>query len=136
MQVRLVAQQAAQDADTTPTLPVVALTSSDAVNEGDDVIVNKRGTPWFGSAATVVRSSRNQVRACSLRAYFACKRGAYAAQISGRGGLESAFDVQGFASRDQTRVVFPLGLLCQTPQSNAFFFFRCARARFFAVSTR
>ena len=72
--MRLVARQAAQDADTTPTLPVVALTSSDAVNEGDDVIVNKRGTPWFGSAATVVRSSRNQVLTSTANAELTLRR--------------------------------------------------------------
>jgi hypothetical protein len=59
--VRLVAQQAAQDADATPTLPVVPLKSSDTLEDGEEVIINKKGIPWFGSPATVVKSSRNQV---------------------------------------------------------------------------
>jgi len=61
-QVRLVAKQAAQDADATPTLPVVPLTSADTLEDGEEVIINKKGIPWFGSPATVVKSSRNQVK--------------------------------------------------------------------------
>lgn len=58
--IRLIYKDVAEDADTTPSLDLTPLTNADILEQGDCLVVLRRGM-WFGVEGNVVKSSRNQV---------------------------------------------------------------------------